>query len=203
MSKRKMTNFWTQIIVWANILSKLNLTVEDWLKKNIFPNVPFFRKGSAKLIKAVKNRDVDKIVDLLNNNRFTVYDFDTVHQTALHWAAKRGYPEIWRILIAKGALVDAKDLGNRTPLLIASKMSNVRWVKVLLAHEANPSCRTFLGHTALELAATPSILSYLKKGYLLSLANNFINKADRKDVWKREALTYFENENDGGIPFLM
>ena len=55
----------------------------------------------------------------------------------------------------------------------------------------------------MEQAATPSILSYLKKGYLLALANNFIDKSDRKDVWKREALAYFDTEDDNGIPFLM
>mmetsp|Transcript_3156 Transcript_3156/g.2874 ORF Transcript_3156/g.2874 Transcript_3156/m.2874 type:complete len:83 (+) Transcript_3156:760-1008(+) len=82
-------------------------------------------------------------------------------------------------------------------------MDNVRSVKVLLAHGANPVSKTFLGHTPLKIASAPSTLSYLKKGYLLYLANKFIDRSERKDVWKREALAYFTSENDNGIPFLM
>ena len=126
MVKRKMQNFCSQIILCANILSKLGLSVEDTIKKNIFPDIPFFRKGSAKLLKAVKNGEEAEVINILRENRYTVYDFDTVHQTALHWAAKRGFHEICKILILNGAIVDAKDLGNRTPLIIASKMGKVK-----------------------------------------------------------------------------
>ena len=126
-----------------------------------------------------------------------------MHQTALHWAAKRDQPEIIKLLLARGAIVDAKDMGNRTPLIIASKCGNVKSVKVLLAHEANPACRTFLGYSAMDVAATMAIASYLKKGYLLWIANKFIDKSKRKEIWNREALAYFVTEDDKGIPFLM
>ena len=76
-------------------------------------------------------------------------------------------------------------------------------VKLLLANEANPSAKTFLGHSALDLAADLRILSYLKKGYLLTLANRFLDRAEKKEVWKREALAYFTTDDDNGIPFLM
>lgn len=106
-------------------------------------------------------------------------------------------------MIQKGAIIDAKDLGNRTPLIIASKLGNVKSVKALLANEANPTCKTFLGYTARDVAATLPILSYLNKAYMLFIANRFIDKSRRKDVWKTEALAYFETKDDEGIPFLM
>jgi len=108
-----------------------------------------------------------------------------------------------KILIRKGAIIDSKDLGNRTPLIIAARMGHVKCVKVLLANEANPTCRTFLGYRAMDVASTPAILSYVKKGYLLSIANKFVEKAKRKDLWRREALAYFDTPDDFGIPFLM
>lgn len=126
-----------------------------------------------------------------------------MHQTALHWAAKRDSHTIIKTLISYGAIIDAKDLGNRTPLIIASKMGNVKSVKALLANEANPTCKTFLGYTAMDVAATLPILSYLKKAYLLHIAKNFIDKSKKKEIWKSEALAYFEDKNDSGIPFLM
>ncbi|CAI2385056.1 unnamed protein product [Moneuplotes crassus] len=201
--KRKMKNFCTQLIVCSNILKKLNLSAEDLMRKNVFPNVPFFRKDSAKLIRAAKSNDLEQLEEILMKNKFTVYDYDTSHQTALHWAAKRNYAEVCKMLIEYGAIVDCRDLGNRTPLLLAAKMDNVKCVKLLLAHGANPISRTFLGHTPLKAAASNRTLSYLKKGYLVMLANKFIDKSERKDVWKREALAYFVNDNESGIPFLM
>ena len=74
----------------------------------------------------MKRRDIEEVASIMQMNRFTVYDFDTVHQTALHWAAKRGCHEIIKLLISKGAIIDAKDLGNRTPLIIAAKMGHVK-----------------------------------------------------------------------------
>lgn len=121
------------------------------MSNNVFPDVPFFRKDSARLIQAAKANDLEKCQQILKMNRFTVYDFDTVHQTALHWAAKRGNHMVCKLLIENGAIVDCKDLGNRTPLIIASKMDHIKCVKVLLANGANPSARTFLGHTPMKL----------------------------------------------------
>ena len=138
-----------------------------------------------------------------NKDKYLVYDFDILHQTGLHWAAKRNKPEIIKFLISKGALVDSRDIANRTPLIVASKWENIKWVKALLANEANPSIRTFLGLSAMDVTTNLSILSYLKKGYLLWVFSKFIDKAKKKEVWKREALEYFESENDQGIPFLM
>ena len=99
---------------------------------------------------------------LLNKDKHLVYDFDILHQTGLHWAAKRNKPEIIKYLISRGAIVDAKDIANRTPLIVASKCGNIKWVKALLASEANPAIRTFLGLSAMDVTTNESILSYLK-----------------------------------------
>lgn len=40
--------------------------------------------------------------------------------TGLHWAAKRGFPSLVKILIQHNADVDAKDIVYRTPLYIAT-----------------------------------------------------------------------------------
>lgn len=40
--------------------------------------------------------------------------------TGLHWAAKRGFANLVKILIQYNADVDAKDIVDRTPLYIAT-----------------------------------------------------------------------------------
>ena len=93
--------------------------------EKIFSTVPFEKEGSKKLIAAAKCGDVETVKDLLDKkNRYLVYDFDQVtktknfllmklkqtHQTALHWATRKGYDEVAEILISRGADVNAKDI---------------------------------------------------------------------------------------------
>ena len=51
------------------------------------------------MIYSAKSGDVEKLKELLFENKLLVYDFDNVHQTALHWAAKRNFVPIIRVLI--------------------------------------------------------------------------------------------------------
>ena len=178
----------------------MGLSAEECLKKHVFPNRSFFRKESKLLIYYWKEGNIDQIEKLLSKNRFLVYDFDSFHQTGLHWAAKRNYPNIIKMLIAYGSFVDCKDLCNRTPLYLAAKLNHIKCAKALLAKEANPRINTYLGDSALSVAG-PECLSYLKKAYLLLIANKFIEKSKRADIWKQEALYYFDTDNDSGIPF--
>ena len=67
-----------------------------------------------------------------------MYDFDNVHQTALHWAAKRNFVPIIRILIENGANVNAFDMVfNKTSVSIdlnrqrEHRYSSLRSVEVL------------------------------------------------------------------------
>ena len=47
---------------------------------------------------------------MLEHNRYYVHDFDHLQQTALHWAAKRNYPDAINLLIEYGAVVNAFDI---------------------------------------------------------------------------------------------
>ena len=199
---QKLRRFWNQILIWASHLRRMGLTSDECLRQNVFPNKSFFRKESKLLIYYCKEGDINQVEKLLNKNRFLVYDFDSFHQTALHWAAKRNFPNIIKLLMNYGSFVDWKDLCNRTPLYLAAKLNHIKWVKALLAKEANPILQTYMGDSALSVAG-PESLSYLKKAYLLLIANKFIEKSLRADIWKQEAIYYFETDNDEGIPFLM
>jgi len=79
--------------------------------ENIFSNNPFERPFSEDLIKAVKSNNIKKVKLLLvQKTKYLVYDFDQVHQTALHWAAKKDFADIAQLLLEYGADVDAKDI---------------------------------------------------------------------------------------------
>ena len=62
------------------------------------------------MIYSAKNGDIEKLKELLLGNKLLVYDFDNVNQTALHWAAKRNFVPIIKVLIENGANVNAFDM---------------------------------------------------------------------------------------------
>ena len=93
--------------------------------ENIFSNQPFEKPFSDDLIKAAKANNIKKVKQLLfQKTKYLVYDFDQVivlteksfnhclqvHQTALHWAAKKDFADIAQLLIEYGADVDATDI---------------------------------------------------------------------------------------------
>jgi L-ascorbate metabolism protein UlaG (beta-lactamase superfamily) len=57
--------------------------------------------------------------------------------TALHMACWRGKANLFKILIKKGLVVDAREKSGFTPLLLASMSGNLDAVKVLLDHKAD------------------------------------------------------------------
>jgi len=201
--KRKIQHFCAQIIRCSQHLKKMKISCHDIFDKNIFPAVAYARPGAKTLIEAAKVWDLNKAKQLLSENKFLLYDFDFINQTALHWAAKRDHTEMIELLIKYGCFIDAKDSSSRTALYLASKAGHVKSVKILLANEANPRIKTFMNLSWMDVAKTPQILSYLKKAYLWLIAKKFITKEQRYNVWNRESLKYFLLEEDSGVASLM
>jgi ankyrin repeat protein len=60
--------------------------------------------------------------------------------------------EVARILIERNAHINAKDIIGRTPLFHATKLSNLKIVKMLLAAKADPLLRTMAGKIAYSVS---------------------------------------------------
>jgi ribosomal protein L37AE/L43A len=97
--------------------------------------------------------------------------------TPLHWAAERANIEIARLLLAKGAQVDAKTKAGNTPLMWAAKSKDERAVAVaelLIAHGADLNCQGFDG-IPLQYAqdeGTPAMVAMLRGRRRASLPGN-------------------------------
>jgi ankyrin repeat protein len=90
------------------------------------------------------------------------------HLTALSLAAPYGTPELLRTLIDAGAQVNAKDIRDMTPLMLAvsSETQNPEVVRLLLAKGADVKAKSNLGETALDWAkkfGDPEVISLLLK----------------------------------------
>lgn len=81
--------------------------------------------------------------------------------TPLAYAARSGCIEIVKLLMKKGAAVDAMGDHTRwTPLLQAADQRQADVVRYLLAHGANVNVRAGFGQTALTAAILGSVFSY-------------------------------------------
>lgn len=86
------------------------MNMKQFITEQVIPKKPYERPGSHKFINAAKSGDYEVVCKMLKNNKYFVYDFDDINQTALHWAAKRNYKNVVDILIEYGANVNCTDM---------------------------------------------------------------------------------------------
>jgi len=170
---------------------ELKLTPEELsADKKLFPSKAFEKQGSYAFIKAAKYGDQETVEQYLKDDRFYIFEYDQIKQTALHWAAKRGNILISQLLITSGADIDALDMGGRTPLYFALRADDPEMVRTLLLAKANPWSAKGLDYKT----STKDInaLKYLSKARQLNIYAAFHNIKDRSKVWEREAKNFLK-----------
>lgn len=94
------------------------------------------------LIDAAESGDIDAIRRLLDGGAdVNIKDKDWGFGP-LHSAAGTGRSDIAELLLARGAIVDAKDSTGATPLHEAAKRGHVNVAELLIARGANVNTRT-------------------------------------------------------------
>ena len=101
------------------------------MQKGIFPSEAFKPNGVCKLFEAIKEGSEEEVGRILKCNPYYVFSFDNLHQTPLHWAAKRYNGNIMQILLGYHANPNALDIAGRTPLYIAAHTGYICPVKVI------------------------------------------------------------------------
>ncbi|KAL4442916.1 hypothetical protein ABPG74_010805 [Tetrahymena malaccensis] len=165
-------------------LKSIKVQIEDLSKTQIFSSKPFQKKFSYELIQAAKLGDIMKVIECLNENRFLVFDFDYIFQTALHWATKRNHYQIVDMLIKNGADVNSKDIMGRTPLFFALKGAFDKICLLLLENKASPWSTSQLNYVK---AANENIqiILYLNKFKQIDVILGMIPKQKHNLVWQK------------------
>lgn len=76
----------------------------------VFPSETFESPLSHQFIDACKFNDNITVMSLLKKDKYLVYQFDHIKMTGLHWACKRGYYNLIKILCEAHSDLDAEDL---------------------------------------------------------------------------------------------
>lgn len=96
--------------------------------------VTAFAADSASLFKAVNSNNVRGVTTILTESPELVESVSGGGMTALHIAAARGYVEIARHLIDKGADVNARTIHDSTPLSFAVVNNHPEMSELLREH---------------------------------------------------------------------
>ncbi|CAD8069938.1 unnamed protein product [Paramecium sonneborni] len=133
------------IMSYVRRLKRCKLTHAQVIRDHVFSPHPYSKESSIDFFQAIKDNQELIVVRLLQKVPYLVYDFDNAHMTGLHWAAKRGFPNLVKILIQHNADVDAKDIVYRTPLYIATDYAHgkgsaryIEIIQILLYNQAYP-----------------------------------------------------------------
>ena len=108
-------------------------TIHDWAENGDYANVKQFLDHNPSLINSLHSEELP--------------------DTPLHLAAWQGHVDIVRLLLDRGADVNARGDGGRTPLHYAAYWGHLDVVELLIEEGADVTLTTEFGHTPLVTAA--------------------------------------------------
>jgi len=108
--------------------------------------------SDAGIFLAAKTGDRTKIEQLLTADPAAARARNATRQTPLHYAVLARDPAVCKLLLERGADVDAADSDGNTPLHVAARSLRTEAAKQLLAARANPTLKNTRGEIAMNLA---------------------------------------------------
>ncbi|KAL0974114.1 hypothetical protein UPYG_G00215530 [Umbra pygmaea] len=125
---------------------------------------------------------------------------DNAGYTALHEACSRGWSHIVQVLLKHGADVNCSAQDGTRPIHDAVASDNLPVVWMLLNHGADPTLATYSGQTAVKLAQSPSMKSFLKE-YFTDLEGR--RDQDPSVPWDFYSSSVFETGQEACWEFLL
>ena len=207
--KKDIYKRFKEVILKASIhFKKMNISLNDFYSIPKFSqeridndeiikrkHVLMQKKGQY-FFKAIKARDSEEIIKLMNKNYFLMFYRDNFMQSPLHIIAKRNLYEFISLFRARGADLNSRDEGGRTPLFIAAQNNYLEFVTVLLFEIADPSIKNIKGEKALDVTTDRQIKFILESAKVLHYLNKF-GKTQKFDEYIKNGLSYLYKEEIG------
>jgi len=80
------------------------------------------------------------------------WDGNYCGRTPLHWAVVKGYENMVRLLLVRGADINARDKASQTPLIEAAAIGHLSIVRLLLEEGCDINVQNIFGNSPLSLA---------------------------------------------------
>lgn len=156
--------------------------------------------GETLLQRAARLGYQDVVLYCLEKDIREVNRRDNAGYTALHEACARGWTHIVQLLLKHGADVNCSAQDGTRPIHDAVAADNLPAVWMLLNHGADPTLATYSGQTAVKLAQSPGMKTFLKE-YFTDL--NGRTDQDPSLPWDFYSSSVFETEQEPCWDFLL
>ena len=105
---------------------------------------------NRKLNAALRKNDATAVADLIEKGADPYASGSD--ETVLMWSVENGHADLARMLLERGANVNAAAIGNKTPLHAAAEKGKLDSIHVLLEYGADVDARNAKGKTPRQLA---------------------------------------------------
>ncbi|XP_026103958.1 BCL-6 corepressor-like protein 1 [Carassius auratus] len=156
--------------------------------------------GETLLQRAARLGYQDVVLYCLEKDVREVNRRDNAGYTALHEACARGWTHIIQVLLKHGADVNCSAQDGTRPIHDAVAADNLAAVWMLLNHGADPTLATYSGQTAIKLAQSPGMKTFLKE-YFTDLEGR--TEQDPSLQWDFYSSSVFEGEQEPCWDFLL
>ncbi|KAG1930032.1 BCL-6 corepressor-like protein 1 [Pimephales promelas] len=156
--------------------------------------------GETLLQRAARLGYQDVVLYCLEKDVREVNRRDNAGYTALHEACARGWTHIVQVLLKHGADVNCSAQDGTRPIHDAVAADNLAAVWMLLNHGADPTLATYSGQTAVKLAQSPGMKTFLKEYF-----SDLEGRADQDPSlhWDFYSSSVFETEKEPCWDFLL
>jgi len=111
------------------------------------------QEATHKLFQAARSGNASDVKTALDAGADPNARLAYCRETPLHWAARNGHTDLARLLIEKGALVNARDNCQQTPLHFVARNGHTHLASLLIEKGADPNARDNWKQTPVHWAA--------------------------------------------------